>query len=106
VKFLLDHDVPDDAAFALEAMGHQVVKLRELLPVTTPDDKVLRLAGERDALLITCNRDDFLAAAGRVPHHGIIILIRRKSRARERAALVRLVDTAGESGLHDNINFA
>ena len=106
MKFLLDHDVPDDAGFALEAMGHEVVKLRELLPVTTPDEKVLRLAGERDALLITCNRDDFLTAAGRVPHHGIIILIRRKTRARERAALVRLVDMAGESGLRDNINFA
>lgn len=106
MKFLLDHDVPDEAGYALEAMGHQVVKLRELLSVTTPDDEVLRLAGERDALLITCNRDDFLAAAGGVPHHGIIILIRRKTRTRERAALVRLVDMAGESGLRDNINFA
>jgi hypothetical protein len=66
-------------------MGHEVIKLRELLPVTTSDDEVLRLAGERGALLITCNRDDFLAAASRVPHRGIIILIRRKTRARERA---------------------
>ena len=57
-------------------------------------------------LLITCNRDDFLAAAGGMPHHGIIILIRRRSRALERAALVRLLDTAGESGLRGNINFA
>jgi hypothetical protein len=31
VKFLLDHDVPDDAAFSLEALGHSVVKLREAL---------------------------------------------------------------------------
>lgn len=69
MKFLLDHDVPDDAGFALAAMGHECVKLRELLPVTTPDDEVLRLAGEQDALLVTCNRDDFLAAAGRVSHH-------------------------------------
>jgi predicted nuclease of predicted toxin-antitoxin system len=106
MKFLLDHDVPDDAAFALEAMGHQVSRLRQLLPVTTPDDEVLRLAGEQGALLVTCNRDDFLTVASRVPHHGIIILIRRKTRARERAALVALVDKAGEFGLRDNINFA
>lgn len=106
MKFLLDHDVPDDTSYALAAMGHEVVKLRELLPVTTPDDEVLRLAGEREALLVTCNRDAFLAAAGRVPHHGIIILIRRKTRARERAALVPLVDRAGAAGLRDNINFA
>jgi predicted nuclease of predicted toxin-antitoxin system len=106
VKFLLDHNVPDDAAFSLEALGHVVFKLREVLPAPTPNDEVLQLAGERDCVLITCNRDDFLAAAGRVAHHGIIILIRRKSRVLERAASVRLLDSAGESGLSDNINFA
>jgi hypothetical protein len=51
VKFLLDHDVPDDVAFSLEAMGHVVLKLREVLPATAPDDEVLRLSGERDCLL-------------------------------------------------------
>jgi hypothetical protein len=44
-----------------EALGHGVVKRREGLPVRTPDDEVLRQAAERDCLLITCNRDDFLA---------------------------------------------
>ncbi len=106
MKFFLDHDVPDDVAFTLEALGHAVVKLREVLPVRASDEEVLRQAAERQCLLITCNRDDFLAVAGRVPHHGIIILIRRRSRALERAALVRLLDTAGESGLRGNINFA
>jgi predicted nuclease of predicted toxin-antitoxin system len=66
VKFLLDHDVPDDIAFSLEALGHGVVKLREDLPFTTVDDEVLRHAAERDCLLITCNRDDFLDVAGRM----------------------------------------
>jgi len=105
VKFLLDHDVPDDTTFSSEALGHNVVKLREILPVTASDDEVLRQATERGCLLITCNRDDFIAA-GRVPHQGIIILIRRRSRALERSALVRLLDSAGESGLRGNINFA
>ena len=106
MKLLLDHDVPDDAAFSLEELGHIVIKLREVLPATTPDDEVLRMAGGSDSILITCNRDDFLAVASRIRHHGIIILVRRKSRALERAALVRLLDSAGESGLRDNINFA
>jgi hypothetical protein len=35
VKFLPDHDVPDDAACSLETLGHVVVKLREALPPTT-----------------------------------------------------------------------
>jgi predicted nuclease of predicted toxin-antitoxin system len=106
VKFLFDHDVPDDLAFCLEALGNEVVKLRQLRPTTIADDEVLRLATEQQCLLITCNRDDFLTAAQRVVHSGIIILIRRKSRAAERAALLRLLDTAGEQGLRGNINFA
>ena len=106
MKFLLDQDVPDDVVFSLEALGHDVSRLRELSPATTPDEEVLRLATSRDYLLITCNRDDFLAVASRVPHCGVIVLIRRRSRALERAALVRLLDRAGESGLRGNINFA
>jgi hypothetical protein len=42
VRFFFDHDVPDDLAFSLEALGHRVVKLREVLPARTPDDEVLR----------------------------------------------------------------
>jgi predicted nuclease of predicted toxin-antitoxin system len=99
VKFLLDHDVPDDVGFSLEALGHALVKVREVVPITTSDDEVLHWATARACVLITCNRDDFIVAAERIAHHGIIILIRRKSRALERAALVRLLDSAGESGL-------
>lgn len=106
MRFLLDHDVPDEMAYALQALGHEVRLLRTVLPITTPDENILRLAGEQEDVLITCNRDDFVAAANRVVHRGIIILIRRRSRALERAALVRLLDHAGEAGIRDNINFA
>lgn len=106
MKFLFDHDVPEDLSFALKALGHEVLKLRELLPITTRDDEVLRFANEQRCLLVTCNRDDFIAAAQHIPHQGMIILVRRKSRAAERAALVRLLDTAGETELCRNINFA
>ena len=106
MKFLLDHDVPDEIAFSLVALGHEVVRLREILPATSHDEEVLRAAGARGLVLITCNRDDFIEAAGQVPHAGIIVLIRRRSRALERAALVRLLDMAGDTGIHENINFA
>jgi hypothetical protein len=102
----LDHDIPDDIEYPLTALGHEVIELREISTRTTPDRDVLRLAGEREAILITCNRDDFLAIAEQVPHTGLIILIRRRTRAQERAALVRLLDSAGESGLRRNVNFA
>jgi predicted nuclease of predicted toxin-antitoxin system len=106
VKFLFDHDVPDELAYVLQASGHEVQLLRTVLPVTTPDDDILRFACAREEVLVTCNRDDFLAAASRISHVGLIVLIRRRSRAQERAALMRLVDRAGEGGLTGNINFA
>jgi hypothetical protein len=106
VTFLLDHDVPADIEYSVTALGHGVLKLSEALPITAPDQEVLRLAADRDAILITCNRDDFLELAGKVPHAGIVILVRRRTRMLERTALVRLLDTAGESGLRGNINFA
>ena len=34
MRFLFDHDVPDDIAFALVALGHEVLKLREIAPAT------------------------------------------------------------------------
>jgi predicted nuclease of predicted toxin-antitoxin system len=78
VRFLLDHDVPDDIDYSLAALGHEALKLREVLPRTAPDEEILRLAAERDCVLITCNRDDFLAIAGRMSHAGLVILIRRR----------------------------
>lgn len=106
MKFLFDHDVPDDLVYTVRASGHQVQLLRTVLPVSTADDDVLQFAGERGEVLVTCNRDDFVAASTRVAHCGIIILIRRRSRTLERAAFIRLLDNAGEVGIRDNINFA
>ncbi len=106
MKFLFDHDVPDDLAFCLEALGHEVVKLRQLRPSTATDEEVLRFASQQGCILVTCNRDDFLRVAQQISHSGIIILIRRKSRAAERAAVLRLLDSAGEQGLRGNVNFA
>ncbi|MFN0304992.1 MAG: DUF5615 family PIN-like protein [Burkholderiales bacterium] len=45
--------MPDDIAFALVALGHEVLKLREIAPATVPDDDVLRLAIEQACVLIT-----------------------------------------------------
>jgi predicted nuclease of predicted toxin-antitoxin system len=106
VKFLLDHDVPEDLTYLLRELEHEVVRLRDVLPPDVTDAAVLQFAYEHGALLMTCNRDDFLKLADTQPHHGLIVVIRRKSRARERASLLRLLERAGEVGLHGNINFA
>ena len=106
MKFLLDHDVPDDLSYLLKEIGHEVSLLREALAQDASDPRVLQFAHEHDCLLVTCNRDDFVQLARQQPHCGIIVIIRRKSRAAERAALFRVLERAGEAGLKNNINFA
>jgi predicted nuclease of predicted toxin-antitoxin system len=106
VKFLFDHDVPDDLSYLLSELAHEVTLLRKVLPEDASDESVLQFAHDNDCVLLTCNRDDFLQLAKHKPHHGIIVVVRRRTRAAERAALLRLLDSAGEAGLKDNINFA
>ncbi len=106
MTFLLDHDVPDDLVFALQALGHTPLPLRSVLPIDTDDATALGYAAQHRHVVITCNRDAFLALARTVSHAGLIILIRRRSRAAERAALIRLLDRAGTDGILANINFA
>ena len=90
MKFLLDHDVPEDLSYLLEQLGHDVTLLRKALPEDASDESVLQFAHERGCVLLTCNRDDFLHLATKKPHHGIVVVIRRRTRAAERAALFRL----------------
>jgi len=106
MTFLLDHDTPDDLAYSLRTLNHDVVYLRNVLPITAEDKDVIDYADKHQYVLITCNRDDFLNLASKRSHYGIIILIRRKNRTAERAALVRLLDHTLESGLRGSINFA
>lgn len=93
-------------AYGRATLGHEVFKLRELIHPQTKDEEVLRFAAKNNYVLITCNRDDFLAAARTISHAGLIILIRRHARVRERVALLRLLDRAGDEGIRGNINFA
>ena len=106
MKFLFDHDVPEDLSYLLLQLGHEVSLLRNVLPQDASDAAVLQCAHNNGSLLLTCNRDDFIELAKDKPHRGIIIVIRRKTRAAERTALFRLLEHAGESGLTNNINFA
>ena len=106
MRFLLDHDVPDDLSYLIGQLGHDVTLLRNVLPRDSSDAAVLQFAHEGGCVLPTCNRDDFLRLAETMPHHGIIIVIRRRTRADERAALFRLLERAGEAGIQNNITFA
>lgn len=104
--FLFDQDVPDDCAYSLVALGHRVVRLREVLPTNAPDDDVFQFANTNGWILITCNRDDFLSLIDDAPFAGLIVLVRRRNRALERSALVQLIERCGDTGLLGAIHFA
>lgn len=105
MKFLLPR-CARGLSYLLQQPGHDITLLRKALPGDASDEAVLQFAYDHGYLLVTCNRDDFLQLATRKPHHGIVIVIRRRTRAAERAALFRLLAGAGTAGLRDNINFA
>ncbi len=106
MRFLLDHDVPERIGEVLRMAGHEVSFLREVLPRESSDKSILSHALAKRMILISCNRDDFLHLTATMPHSGLIVLIRRKSRIAECAALLRLLECAGERGLMGNVNFA
>ena len=106
MRFFLDHDVPRQIAEALRRHGYEVGVLRDELATTTADDQVLAHAIKTDRVLITCNRDDFLALSRSHTHPGIIILIRRRTSISEQGHLLHLLETAGEPGISGNVNFA
>jgi predicted nuclease of predicted toxin-antitoxin system len=88
MKFLLDHDVPIDISYCLTELGHKVVLLPQVLDTSAHDEQVLSYASSKGWVLISCNRDDFLKLAETKTHAGVIVLIRRRTRAAERAALI------------------
>jgi predicted nuclease of predicted toxin-antitoxin system len=104
--FLLDHDVPAEAARVLKREGHTVHRLVEQLPLTAADSEVFAHAAERGWVTVTCNRKDFLPLAASGPHAGLIVLIRRKTRQAECAHLLRLIRAAGAAGINADVNFA
>jgi predicted nuclease of predicted toxin-antitoxin system len=106
VRFLFDHDVPDEAARVLRQSGHEVTLMRSVLPRDATDAEVLRYACEHELILVTCNRNDFLKLAQDRELPGLIILIRRPARAEESAHWLRLIEVADVDGLRGNINFA
>lgn len=106
MNFLFDHDVPDGCRFSLERLGHVVTRLRYVLAPDSTDGAVLVHAATEKLVLVTCNRLDFVELAKTMPHHGIILLFRRRTRLAERTALIQLVTRAGEPGIVGNINVA
>ena len=78
----------------------------EVMSPEADDEEVFAYAAEKKAIMLTCNRNDFLALAAQHSHSGLIVLIRRRAALSESGHLLELLGKAGISRLEGNINFA
>ncbi len=106
MRFLVDEDVPQEIVRCLLDDGHEVLPVTGILGMQTGDSEIWNYAVQRRAIVVTCNRQDFLELAGTAPGTGLVILNRRRTRQAECGHILRLVREAGEDGLKNNINFA
>jgi predicted nuclease of predicted toxin-antitoxin system len=111
MKFLLDHDVPDEVGQLLRYWMHEAQRVREVLPATAADQAIFEFAQRERLIIISCNRNHFLNLAREAVSRdqafaGLIILIRRRTRQSECAHLLSLLRRAGESGVSGNVNLA
>jgi hypothetical protein len=56
-RFITDHNVPDSVGNVLIDLGHDVVRLREVMAVDTTDPIVARAAIEDQRVLVSWDRD-------------------------------------------------
>jgi hypothetical protein len=56
-RFLTDHNVPDSVGNALARLGHDVVRLREVMAVDTTDPVVAEAAMRDQRILVSWDRD-------------------------------------------------
>lgn len=56
-RFLADHNVPDSVGRILVDLGHDVVRLRDVMAIDTTDPIVARAAIEDGRILISWDRD-------------------------------------------------
>ena len=113
MRFLLDHDVPDEVAQVLKIFGHEVALVREALSARATDPEIFGYAQTQQQIIISCNRGHFFALAQASfaaeppsPFQGLIVLLRRRTRQAECAHILALLRRAGASGLSHNINIA
>lgn len=57
VRFLADHCISNLIVRTLQNQGHEVLRLKELLPADSPDAVVIAKAQETNAILLSLNGD-------------------------------------------------
>ncbi len=78
-RFLLDEDLNPTAAEVARGLGLDVVSVHEIERLGLSDEEQLRFAAAEGRILLTRNRDDFLALTTEFyrkgdPHRGVLIV--------------------------------
>ena len=81
MRFLLDEDLPPTVAVIARSLGLDVVSVHDIGRTGLSDEDQLRFAAAETRILITRNRDDFIALtrqafATNAPHHGVLLVPR------------------------------
>ena len=81
VRFLLDEDLPPQVAVVARSLGLDIVSVHEIERTGLTDEDQLRFAASESRILVTRNRDDFIALTHRAyatnaPHHGVLLVPR------------------------------
>jgi predicted nuclease of predicted toxin-antitoxin system len=76
IKFYSNENFPMDIVMELRRLGYDVLTSYDAGQANQgiPDEEVLAFATQQERVVITLNRDDFIALhRGGIPHNGIII---------------------------------
>jgi predicted nuclease of predicted toxin-antitoxin system len=57
LRFFADHCVPTLVINILRDAGHEVLRLRDYIPIDSPDEVVISQSQELDAVLVSLNGD-------------------------------------------------
>ncbi|MBA2666511.1 MAG: DUF5615 family PIN-like protein [Trueperaceae bacterium] len=81
VRFLLDEDLPPTVSAIARSLGLDIVSVHEIGRTGMSDEDQLGFAASASRILVTRNRDDFIALTRRAyatnaPHHGVLLVPR------------------------------
>jgi predicted nuclease of predicted toxin-antitoxin system len=83
MKFLLDENFPKSIIPILRENGHQALDFREVGVIGAPDEDVIMLAIEEEAVILTTDRDFFHTLSKSKPQHKGILVVALKQPNRQ-----------------------